>query len=1355
MSDHDDDLDSTSVSETTVNPQSRDPDPRRQANHIISAFRFQLLETAIAWLELGQADTLLIEVFEDFDVQSGTGDTQLTQVKHSASDRRLTLASKDSRDALRNYWKTSRAGLAPGVSLLVHTNMQIGQERGGKLPDGAAGIQYWQEVREGADAGPLKTTLLSVLPEGELRTWLATGPDDDTIKSRLIDRVTWKTAQAAGSSQKALLTELIAGRLAALELPVGLAPTCAASIIDRVDIIASDTDASLRKLRVEDLHAFLNEVARSGQHGHEVTWSMSSWTVSAEEIDLPAYIAPREHLVGELANTLTRTHALWLHGASGTGKSTLAQQVAAMDGRRWLVAEFRGQDQATETLLRLDRAYTDIALGSEVGGVILDDVDVDVLAQHPRRFARFISWMNARGGAVMFTCARTVSPTVLQSLGLEPSAVSNSPYLTVEDVIGVIKNTDAPADIADAWGLFIHTATSGGHPQLVAAKIVSLEHRDWPKEALTEDLSGQVSEAVELTRTEARRRLLNDATAEGRAFLKRLGCILFKFDRATAIASATIEPEIKEPAASLDLLTGPWIEPVPSAPGFMRLSPLLTGLHEDLGEKTIKDVRVGMLVSTIQRGPIPYEALDSLFWTAYSAKQGWFFVKFFESSLSFDEDKSEAIAAKLGPIVYLTTEEPLFPEEPGTSHLLRLMQVDIAAQNGEKTLFQPIAIAAVREARLQDSKELQDAFTLMALFKILFSHGTTLDWGLRLTWISLFEALADREPDLMARSQSGAVQAMKAEFGEVTDVGGFMLIIGAQAVESPTELKALLVALDALEPALRTRRLAQLKAFFKGYGLHVQSAWVRVWSAGTLNADNAIVEFNNMASLAASWGDDDLVAECIVAQSVIWDEFQDDRVAALNVVDAALTAMPEHAELLRQKAKVFGHDGQYGKARLILETIRPAIDERSNIERMYAIKEQAVATAASGDYEKTRNLFCEAAAAAEDVSGEVDSVHAHGLALRAEAAMCAWRVGDHETALRELASIVDSLAGIDPEVDKASRMLHAKIRWLVGWLFETSGTPASEPPRLEPGAIAALDAEPPEDDLQVGARHEDIKLLLAVVALRFDVHDVFKTLDWASTTPGFHIFLKAGEFDLAVESGDPKTAALAALNLTASFVIARRNDAEDKNEAANLPIENAGGLCAADLTDEMAGPIFLHAIALAVFMTEGNQANAKAYCAELFSEVEKRLGDKPPLINRLFDLYSGVSDPVVGDHAELVLTNALRVETDVLYPAEAINQHLALLQCAVLCGCGPRMVQRLFTKISNQWSFVLERQRFLLTNPALHAPELELAIEDLRQQKPGSLAQLLETAGRALNSEIPSVWLQVAEKLGGRANGKA
>ena len=93
--------------------------PRRQAAHVIGAFRFQLLETAIAWLNLSETESLLIEIFEDFDVETASGGTEMIQVKHSTSDRTLTLASKDARNALENFWATSRNGEVADVSTVI------------------------------------------------------------------------------------------------------------------------------------------------------------------------------------------------------------------------------------------------------------------------------------------------------------------------------------------------------------------------------------------------------------------------------------------------------------------------------------------------------------------------------------------------------------------------------------------------------------------------------------------------------------------------------------------------------------------------------------------------------------------------------------------------------------------------------------------------------------------------------------------------------------------------------------------------------------------------------------------------------------------------------------------------------------------------------------------------------------------------------------------------------------------------------------------------------------------------------------------------------------------------------------
>ena len=267
------------------------PNPKRQAAHVISAFRFQLLETTLAWLSLSETDTLLVEIFEDFDVETASGGTELTQVKHSTGNRKLTLASKDARDALENFWATSRGGEAPDVSLVVHTNMEIGTEQGADLPGGVAGIEYWHAAKDGADAAPLKALLLTTLSDGKLKGWLESDPDEDALRSRLIGRVSWKTGQPSGAPQNALLAELIAGRLAALELPVGLAPHAAAAIVEHIFAVASETDPALRRLTTADLHGLFHEVGRSGQPGHEAGWALASWTVSVEEIELPYYLA--------------------------------------------------------------------------------------------------------------------------------------------------------------------------------------------------------------------------------------------------------------------------------------------------------------------------------------------------------------------------------------------------------------------------------------------------------------------------------------------------------------------------------------------------------------------------------------------------------------------------------------------------------------------------------------------------------------------------------------------------------------------------------------------------------------------------------------------------------------------------------------------------------------------------------------------------------------------------------------------------------------------------------------------------------------------------------------------------------
>ena len=458
------------------------------------------------------------------------------------------------------------------------------------------------------------------------------------------------------------------------------------------------------------------------------------------------------------------------------------------------------------------------------------------------------------------TSAQAPSPALAAHLGLSQASTLEAPYLEQGDVEDLARIAGAPDDMLKGWGVFVHTATAQGHPQLCAAKVASLANRSWPELALTEDLIGQTSEAVALTRTEARRRLLREATEDGRALLKRLACVLLRFDRSMAIAAASVDPAISDPSASFDFLIGPWIERAPGSDCYFRLSPLLYGLNDDLPKVTKRAVQESTVVSVVQSGTIPFEALDVVFWNAIAAEQSWFFVKFFEHFQSVNETQGAALASKLSTIVLLATDRPILSGDLIASNFVRLIQLDVAAINRDERLFQTIAEAALREAGLHENDEVRQSTRVMALSKILFAQGGRLEWATRLAWLEEYHSLSEGDPVLTPQKESSVIQDIKSEFGEVADAAGFLLTVGLQTIQSPEDLLSLFTALNGLNEAVRRRWLQQLRAFSKGYDLYIQAAWATAYFVGNLEPEKAITAYRTMEAQARTWSDLDFGA---------------------------------------------------------------------------------------------------------------------------------------------------------------------------------------------------------------------------------------------------------------------------------------------------------------------------------------------------------------------------------------------------------------------------------------------------------------------------------------------------------------
>ena len=204
---------------------------------------------------------------------------------------------------------------------------------------------------------------------------------------------------------------------------------------------------------------------------------------------------------------------------------------------------------------------------------------------------------------------------------------------------------------------------------------------------------------------------------------------------------------------------------------------------------------------------------------------------------------------------------------------------------------------------------------------------------------------------------------------------------------------------------------------------------------------------------------------------------------------------------MRQKAKVLGHLGRYGEAAPLLAAVQTKVAGESKIELMYVLREAAIAAARLDEY--NIRSFTQAASAAKAVSSDVGGVHKHYIALRGEAALCRWRQQLHVDGIFAIQQVIDLLDEVNPKENDAAYLLHAKVRYAIGWMDTASSLPSRAPPILEAGALPALDGQASKKDDNVYGNLDEIRLLLRIIALRFGLEDVYSELEVERLQPDF------------------------------------------------------------------------------------------------------------------------------------------------------------------------------------------------------------------------------------------------------------
>ena len=188
-------------------------DPVRQAVASLRGYAYQVLATALAWLDLDESSQIYLEVVEDYAIVAK--DALLgVQVKDTEGSGPVTLNSGSVRDAIAAFVDLVERNPDISVDLRFFTTSEIGTEKAvADRPDDMAGLEYWKHTAAGANLLPLRAVLESDKFPESVRNFCKIR-DDEQLFRQLIKRIHWDCGKPDFSTLKQELEarQIVVGR---------------------------------------------------------------------------------------------------------------------------------------------------------------------------------------------------------------------------------------------------------------------------------------------------------------------------------------------------------------------------------------------------------------------------------------------------------------------------------------------------------------------------------------------------------------------------------------------------------------------------------------------------------------------------------------------------------------------------------------------------------------------------------------------------------------------------------------------------------------------------------------------------------------------------------------------------------------------------------------------------------------------------------------------------------------------------------------------------------------------------------------------------------------------------------------